>query len=264
MAFYEVSSGPLKYMRSEKIKAKHMFTTRFGGVSTGECESLNLSTKRDTRENVMENYSCVCAELGADLNRCAVTCQVHSNIVLEMTGADAHVWGTDIPYEADGIVTKEKNLPLFCYSADCIPVLLCDEKHGVIGAVHSGWRGTASDITAIAIEKMCKMGAEKKDIKVAMGPAIGKCCFETDDDVPEAISKLLSGNTEGLIEKRENGKSYVDLRGANKRRLMEIGIPEENIDISEECTRCSHDKYWSHRYTGGRRGTQGAVIMLED
>jgi len=265
MAFYEVKNGELIYMRSDMIKAKHMYTTRFGGVSTGYCESLNLGfNRKDLRENVMENYSRVCREMGTELDHCALTCQVHSNIVLEVTSADVHEWGTDFPYEADGIVTKEKKLPLFCFSADCIPVLLCDEKHGVIGAVHSGWRGSATDIIAIAIEKMCSMGAEKTDIMVAMGPAIGQCCFETDDDVPEAISKLLGGDIDGLVEKRPNGKSYVDLRGANRRRLLQIGIPAENIDISEECTSCSHDKYWSHRYTRGQRGTQCAVIMLED
>ena len=265
MALYEIRNGELVYMRSGIIKARHMFSTRFGGVSTGDCDSLNLGFNRgDLRENVMENYARVCREMGTDLNHCALTCQVHGNTVREMTSADVHEWGTDIPYEADGIVTREKNLPLFCFSADCVPVLLCDEKHGVIAAVHSGWRGTAADITVKAVEKMCGMGASKEDIMIAMGPAIGGCCFETDDDVPDAITKLLAGDTEGLIEKRPNGKSYVDLRGAIKRRLVQTGVPAENIDVSEECTSCSHDKYWSHRYTHGKRGTQCAVIMLEE
>ena len=265
MAFYEVKKGELVYMRSEKINARHMFTTRFGGVSTGINESLNLATSRgDSIENVKENFARICAEIGSDINSMAITCQIHSNIVREMTRSDVYDWNARIPYRADGIVTRERNLPLFCFSADCIPVLLCDSEHGVIGAVHSGWRGSASDIITVAVEKMCGMGAEKQSIKIAMGPAIGRCCFETDDDVPEAISRLLGGDIDGLVDKRPNGKSYVDLRGANRRRLLQIGIPEENIDVSDECTSCSHDKYWSHRYTHGMRGTQGAVIMLED
>ena len=91
---------------------------------------------------------------------------------------------------------------------------------------------------------------------------IGRCCFETDDDVPEAIEKYLDGETEGLFDRRADGKTMVDLRAANARRLLQLGLREENIDISDECTFCSHEKYWSHRYTKGNRGSQAAVIVL--
>ena len=113
---------------------------------------------------------------------------------------------------------------------------------------------------------MLALGAEKNDICAAMGAAIGRCCFETDGDVPAAIEKYLSGDTAGLFERREDGKYLVDLRAANARRLMQLGIPEENIDVSEECTVCSHEKYWSHRYTqrhGQQRGSLAAAIVLE-
>ena len=75
--------------------------------------------------------------------------------------------------------------------------------------------------------------------------------------------KYLGGETEGLFVKRADGKTMVDLRGANKRRLVQLGLKEENIDLSEECTMCSHEKYWSHRYTKGDRGSQAAVIVLD-
>ena len=109
---------------------------------------------------------------------------------------------------------------------------------------------------------MGSLSAEPSAICAAIGPAIGSCCFETDDDVPEAITAWLNGDTEGLFTKRADGKTLVDLRGANARRLMQLGVPAENIDVSDECTFCSHDKYWSHRYTRGRRGSQVSVIML--
>ncbi len=80
--------------------------------------------------------------------------------------------------------------------------------------------------------------------------------------MPEAVTAWLGGDTEGLFVRREDGKTLVDLRGANARRLIQLGVPRENIDISQECTFCRHDKYWSHRYTHGRRGSQAAGIML--
>ena len=110
---------------------------------------------------------------------------------------------------------------------------------------------------------MCTLGAKPESIHAAMGAAIGRCCFETDEDVPQAVEKYLGGDTEGLFDRREDGKTMVDLRAANARRLRQLGLKAENIDISRECTMCSHEKYWSHRYTKGNRGSQSAVIVLD-
>ena len=132
----------------------------------------------------------------------------------------------------------------------------------MIAAVHAGWRSSVSDILGNAVKEMCALGARKENLCAALGPAIVKCCFETDDDVPAAVSAYLGGETEGLFVRRGDGKTLVDLRGANKRRLLQLGLREENIDVSEECTFCSHDKYWSHRYTKGQRGSQAAAIVL--
>ena len=110
---------------------------------------------------------------------------------------------------------------------------------------------------------MAALGARPENLRAAIGPAIGRCCFETDDDVPAALDNYLGGDTAGLFDRRADGKSLVDLRAANARRLMQLGVRPENIDVSEECTMCSHDKYWSHRYTKGERGSQAAVIVLD-
>ena len=80
--------------------------------------------------------------------------------------------------------------------------------------------------------------------------------------MPEAITAWLKGDTDGLFVRRPDGKTLVDLRAANARRLQQLGVPAGQIDISEECTYCSHDKYWSHRYTHGQRGGQAAAIVL--
>ncbi|MBQ7692106.1 MAG: peptidoglycan editing factor PgeF [Oscillospiraceae bacterium] len=261
--FIEENENGLIYMRSTVIGARHAFTTRFGGVSGGAFSSLNLGSNRgDEPENVRENYRRVCAFFGAGENDACVTNQVHKADVRTVTAADRHTCLGPTPYEADGIVTAEKGLPLFCFTADCVPVLLWDRKGCAAGAVHCGWRSSVADILKNALDAMAALGAEAGDVCAAIGPAIGRCCFETDDDVPEAVTAWLRGDTEGLFDRRADSKTMVDLRLANARRLVSLGVPVENIDISDECTFCSHDKYWSHRYTRGVRGSQASVIML--
>ena len=264
MAFVEENQDGLIYMRSTVLPARHAFTTRFGGVSSGPFASLNLGSNRgDDPEAVRENYRRIAALMGAGIDGCAVTKQVHGNTVRVVTGADRHVCMSKVPYEADGIVTAERGLPLFCFTADCIPALLLDPEASVAAAVHCGWRSSAADILKNAVEQMERLGARRSRLRAALGPAIGRCCFETDGDVPAALERYLSGETRGLFEVRADGKTLVDLRGANRRRLLQLGLREENIDLSEECTFCSHEKYWSHRYTKGIRGSQAACIVME-
>jgi polyphenol oxidase len=264
MSFTEHNENGIVYMTSDKIRFRHAFTTRYGGVSGDYLASLNLGSNRgDDPANVRENWTRICAHMGVGPDDCAVTNQVHGDVVKTVTAADKHICLSDTPYEADGIVTAEKSLPIWCFVADCVPVLLCDDKNGVAGAVHCGWRSSVSDILKNAVEQMEALGAKRKNICAAIGASIGRCCFETDRDVPDAIEKYLSGDTDGLWTMREDGKYMVDLRGTNARRLAQLGIKPENIDVSDECTYCSHDKYWSHRYSKGKRGSQGAVIVVE-
>lgn len=159
-------------------------------------------------------------------------------------------------------MTNIKGLPLLIYIADCVPVLLHDPEAEVIAAVHCGWKSSVADILGVMVGKMTALGARPENIRAAIGASIGKCCFECDDDVPAAVERYLGGDTEGLLERRANGKTHVDLRGANRRRLVQLGLLPEHIDVSEECTMCSREKYWSHRATDGVRGSMAAVIEL--
>ena len=273
--FHETNESGLVYMTSDCLPYRHMFTTRHGGVSTGHLATLNLiGGHGDRPENIKENFTRVTALLGVGPDDCCVTKQVHGNVVRTVTKADRHVCLSDIPYEADGIVTAEPGLPLFCFTADCVPVLLCDPVHQVVGAIHCGWRSSTADILGNAVEAMCALGAEPGDIRAAIGPAIGACCFETHQDVPEAIkswlgpdeaSPYISNSTLNIEHLTLAERKYlVDLRGANACRLRQLGLSPDHIDISEECTFCSHDKYWSHRYTGGMRGGQAACIVIPE
>lgn len=241
-----------------------MFTTRLGGASDGVWASWNFGENRgDEPEHVRENYRRAGEILGFSPDDFVVTRQVHETTVLLAQDSDRHRLGEAVPYTADGLVTNVKGLPLMIYIADCVPVLLEDTAAGVIAAVHCGWKSSVKDILGAAVEKMCALGARTENIRAAIGASIGACCFECDDDVPQAVIKYLGGDTEGLLTETASGKTFVDLRGANRRRLLQLGLRNENIDLSCECTKCLPEKYWSHRATNGIRGSMAAVIVLD-
>lgn len=262
--FKEQKHNNCKYLTSDKISARHMFTTRVGGVSEGVYASWNLGENRgDDPDCVRENYRLAGEIMGCTPDSFAVTKQVHEKTVRIASEQDRHRLGTALPYTADGLVTNVRGLPLMIYIADCVPVLMHDEKAGVIAAVHCGWKSSVKDILSVATEKMSLLGASPENIHAAIGACIGACCFECDDDVPQAVTEYLGGDTKGLFTKAANGKTFVDLREANRRRLIQLGLREENIDVSSECTKCMPEKYWSHRATNGIRGSMAACIVLD-
>ena len=140
---------------------------------------------------------------------------------------------------------------------------MCIRDSRAAAAVHAGWRGTALGIAERAVEKMRDLyGCDPGNIRAAIGPCISKCCFETDEDVPNAMTAALGAGALKFIEMREGAKFRVDLKGLNALRLERAGLDPERIAVSPECTACRSDKYWSHRVTGGERGSQAAVIQL--
>ncbi len=253
------------YLTAPTITLRHAFTTRVGGVSTGDQAGLNLSVHRDSDfAHVAENYRRLGEATGIDTALLARTKQVHGNTVRTVTAADVLDLSLEVPYEADGLVTNTPGLALICYTADCVPVLLADETHQVIAAVHCGWRSSVSDILRVALEAMAALGAAPETTAAAVGPAISRCCFEVGGEVIEAVDRYLGGDSAGLygaVEGRE-GKYLLDLKAANARRLTQLGVPETSIAVYGDCTFCLPEKYWSHRYTKGRRGNQGAIIVL--
>ena len=259
-----MSYKELVFMSAPTISCKHGFTTRFGGVSEGVFESLNLGENRgDDPENVCENYRRLLEALEIPEQDLCYTKQVHGSEVRIVSDEDRRERFSTFVYEADGLVTNVKYLPLICYTADCVPVLLCDAEAEVIAAVHCGWRSTVSDILGEAVRKMISLGALPNYICAAIGPAIDMCCFETGEEVPKAIDRLLAEDSEGTyFELGDTGKFMVDLKETLRRRLLALEVKDENISISDECTSCHSNKYWSHRATNGERGSQAALIML--
>lgn len=254
------TKNDLLYSYTPAIAAPHGFTTRLGGVSTGFSASLNLAFGRgDSMENVEENLRRLGDAIGFDPTRLVLTRQTHSDIVRVVTGADCRgLCHRDYP-ECDGLVTAEPGLALLVFTADCTPVLLYDPVTGAVGACHAGWRGTARDIAGKTARAMAaSFSCDPKNIRAAVGPNIGFCHFETGTDVPEAMIAAYGKAAEAYI--RPAGEKYhVDLKAMNRLSLNRAGV--EQVDVSEECTMCRPDLFFSHRATGGNRGSQGAVIV---
>ena len=155
------------------------------------------------------------------------------------------------------MVTNVKQLPLVVYYADCVPILMADKMSGVIAAVHSGWRGTVSEIAGNAVKIMTEQfGASPENIKAAIGPSIGQCCFETGSEVASEFDNDLSVAC-------DNGKFMIDLWTANERILLKCGLQKENIDVLKICTICNSDMLYSYRVNKETTGRMGAFIALD-
>lgn len=254
----------LVYYTCDTITTPHLFTTKFGGVSTGHLSSLNLGFNRgDERANVLRNYQILADWFGVPRERMTMTKQVHGDCV-RVVDRDAVGMGLGQPmrWQTDAIVTNLPNVPLCGYYADCVVTLLHDPVSRSIGVCHSGWRGTANGILAKTVRTMQQQyGARPENIQAVIGPSIRQCCFETDADVPEAMRGTMGSEVEPYIEKR-GAKYFIDLQGINRRRLEDAGVRQ--ITDSGLCTKCMHEEFWSHRATHGLRGVQAGVIMLKE
>lgn len=245
---------------------RHAFTTRLGGVSPAPFDSLNFFERNgDTAENVAENYRLLGKAVGLNMSRAVGNRQVHGDTVRRIFAADAgRILYDERPYDADSLITDVPGLPLVAFSADCCTVLLHDPVRRCIGAVHAGWKGTALGVVRRAVEAMAaEFGSNGADIRAALGPSIGVCCFETDADVPEAVLAGFGPEAEPFIERR-GSKFHVDLKGVNRAWLLRAGVEAAHIETHPDCTACRLDRYWSHRVLGARRGGQIAVIALEE
>jgi len=262
MAFLTRQKNDLIYQVSDLLTPViHGFSTRQGGVSEGPFSSLNLRLSGgDTPEHLRENYRRFCGALGADWRRTVLARQVHGDTVRTVGAADGAPLQS-VPEPADALITGVPGLPLFVFSADCIVILLSDPESGCVGAVHAGWRGTAKQIVRkTAAELVRQYGAKPEHIRAAIGPGIGPCCFETDGDVPKAMEQSMGPSAAPYLRRRGE-KWLVDLKGLNRRQLLEAGVPEEQIDVCPLCTACNPSLYWSHRKMGENRGVQAAMIQ---
>ena len=263
MSIITQKQGTLEYLVAEGITASHCFTTRFGGVSTGTQFSLNLAHGRgDSMENVEKNIHILADALGFDTEKLVMTLQIHSDIVRGVTAEDANGLCHRSYPKCDALVTNTPGVALLVFTADCTPLLLHDPVTGAVGAAHAGWRGTAQAIGARVVEAMVEnYGCKPENIRAAIGPNIGLCHFETDADVPEAMIAAFGEEAKQFITQKGE-KYHLDLKEINAMVLRRAGV--QHIEISDACTMCTPDRFWSHRVTKGERGSQGAIIVCKE
>lgn len=264
MSIISNKQGSLEYLIAQNISVNHAFTTRIGGVSTGYLDSLNIGMHRgDKPENVAKNYRRLAEAIGFSPDKMVLANQTHSDIIRVVTETDCLGSLSHREYPAcDALVTNTPGVALVVFTADCTPILFHDPITGAVGAAHAGWRGTANGIAAKTVATMVSaFGCQRENIRAAIGPNIGPCCFETDGDVPAAMLNAFGTEAGGYIRQRGE-KYFVDLKGLNALWLRRSGVTD--IAISTECTCCAPHRFWSHRATKGIRGSQGAIILCKE
>lgn len=255
----------LQYDLGARVRAFSTF--RGGGCSTGAYASFNANAYcGDDERNVVRNRGLLCEELGIDTARLIIPHQIHRDRILyvdedffagDETARRAALEG------ADAVMT---GLPRTCVSvstADCIPVLLYDEKHHVVAAVHAGWRGTVLRIVETVVEAMAgHYGTEPAEVQAVIAPGISLDAFEVGDEVYEAfgeagfpMDRIARRFPVGAVQDASaHDKWHIDLWEANRLSLVRSGVLPENIQMAGICTYTHHDRFFSARRLGIHSG----------
>jgi YfiH family protein len=244
----------------------HCFTTRLGGTSKGNCSSLNLGYKSyDSIQNVNKNYVRLCKTLGVEYSSLVYSNQVHGTdirIVGEKDRNKKEDQRKELePY--DGLATDAKGITLVTFYADCVPILFYDDNKKVIAMAHSGWRGTVAEIAVKTVEKIKNVyGCNPNDLEIAIGPSIGKCCFEVGEEVYEQFASKMNWSKR-FCKKTSDNKWHIDLKGIIKQSLLNSGVLNEKICIGQICTKCNKHIFFSHRGDNGKTGSLAAVMQIK-
>ncbi|MCD8077891.1 MAG: peptidoglycan editing factor PgeF [Lachnospiraceae bacterium] len=223
---------------------RHGFSTRLGGVSEGCCASMNLSVRDgDTQENVTENYRRMALALGVDPERLVLSAQTHTTNVRRVTEADAgkgYLREQDYT-DVDGLITDVPGLTLVTHFADCVPLFFLDPVHRAIGLSHSGWRGTVGKMGQVTLHAMNEaFGTHPEDVLAAIGPSICRDCYEVSEDVAEAFRSIFPEDVwPEIMDEKGGGKYQLDLWAANRRILLDAGVQEKNLQVTDLCTSCN-------------------------
>lgn len=270
----------------EIVWLAHGFSTRHAGNSTAYGgRSLNLGfTREDTRDSVEKNRRALLLAIGAADNEIPwpliTVKQIHSDLVQVVRSR------TSDQFTGDGMVTSLPGIALAIQTADCFPILLVDRKNRAIGAFHAGWRGTVKRIVEKGLGIMRReYGSLPEDIQAAVGAGIQRCCYEVGEEVRSQFESQFSYGSELFHEvfssnpvkekypllfmnARAPGhgdmgpKFHLDLREANRRQLVQSGVPASQITALDDCTSCNVDKFFSHRAEKGVTGRMMAVIGM--
>ncbi len=231
-----------------------VFSERQGGISPSPWDGLNLGFDLgDSHQHIEDNLHQLC--MHAQLPIPHRSKQVHDTHAIICSGIG--IQHTD---EADILLSRTPATSIAIRTADCLPILLVDTKHGIAAAVHAGWRGTAKNIAGIAIERMQAMGAQTEYILASLGPCIQSCCFEIDMQTADNITQSHPLAKTHIKISRE--KAYADLQSINRLQLQSSGISDKHIEQIKLCTCCLSTRFFSYRRDGMHSGRQLAIVAL--
>jgi len=223
------------------------FTTRRGGVSDAEFESLNLGgSSGDREEAVRENRRRTLAALGLSGSHLATAGLVHGAEV-------ATVHGPGHSIGCDALLTRERGVVLAITTADCLPLILT--LPGAVAVAHCGWRGTAAGLPGRVVLAACEAaGAAPRQVIAHLGPRIRPCCYEVGPEV----ARQFPASVVRVVE----GRHRLDLAAAARLQLLDSGVPPEAIFDTAACTCCEPGWYFSHRRDGTRYGRHWALAAM--
>lgn len=263
----ELVEDPVPFFRvsflERQAPVKAIFSTRQGGKSEGIYRSLNLGFHvGDEYDKVLANRETLALATGLPLERWVIGEQVHGAKVAvvhkDYAGSGAQDPSTTLK-GVDALITREKDLVLVAFFADCVPVYLLDIKRRAIGLVHAGWKGTAYKVAARTVEHMKEaFGSQGRDCWAVIGPSIGPCCYEVGPEVVESFKGFPGAGD--ILKPGEGGRLRLDLWEANRLTLLEVGLLPERVAVAGLCTACHPDIFFSHRRSGGRTGRLAALF----
>jgi YfiH family protein len=237
--------------RHEVGRARFAFTDRRGGVSAAPFDELNLGGHvGDEGLAVAENRRLAAAGLGLDPDRVAWMSQVHGNTVATVTDPSR-----EQPPEADALVTSVRGLALAVLVADCTPILLADERAGVVAAVHAGRLGLARQVVPAAVRRMVELGARPERVTALTGPAICGACYE----VPATMRDEVAAIAPEAHSRTSAGTPGLDIPAGVWGQLRRVGVPAG--EKSHTCT-LESDEHFSYRRSS-RTGRLAGYVWLD-
>lgn len=248
-----MSLGDLRVLYPDGLNVRNVrtgFSLRHGGVSPEPYHTLNLGLSTgDQAENVRENRRRLFEHENLPHERLAIAGQVHGNDVLPVTEPGVYPG-------YDAVVTNVRDLVLCITSADCAVVLLADPDAGVVGACHSGWRGTVEEVAVHTVAAMVQLGARAARINAYVGPCISTDHFEVGPEVAEKFDAAY------VLEDTSWPRPHVDLKGVIGEQLVRCGLDGASIEISPRCTFAETNDFFSYRAENGTTGRMMGYVSL--
>lgn len=233
------------------------FTTRNGGVSSVPYTTANLAFHvGDDPDDVLQNHNLLANLMGYNRDVLVYMRQIHSDKIITVDATHSF----DTPPECDALITNCQNIPLMVMSADCTPILIYDTLNRAIGAVHAGRAGALNEILPKTLHAMWKeYGTTTDDVIVLLGPSIHGCCYEINENIAHKV--FAKGYADSLY--KEDKRVFLDVNTILLGQLETLGIKKENIEVSDACTSCNNETYFSYRADAQQTGRIAGVIMLK-